>query len=246
MLTGFAPDDKPDLAAAAAPSVIGGKDLARSNIQRLTPNGRFLGRKFFLTEHCGPDGSSCGTLVQDQLASPSRFSISAGTVMIVFSLRGFAEDSSLEGTGFELAVPPLCSAIDPIERLVEHGFMPGAVPGLDIGLYLAKKVGMRPLLGGEALGTERAHLSVETLYVDCAGLMILNDDLPPDESVDVRAHSAFDKGVDDVKFRVDPGISRDPIEIDKDRIALHAGHQRTDLVRTSNFLDDRRCVSMDL
>jgi hypothetical protein len=27
---------------------------------------------------------------------------------------------------------------------------------------------MRPLLWGEALGTERAHLSVETLYVDCA------------------------------------------------------------------------------
>ena len=68
------------------------------------------------------------------------------------------------------------------------------------GPYLAKKVGVRPLLGGEALGTERAHLSVETLYVDCAGLMILYDDLPPDDdSVDVYARGAFHKGVDDVE-----------------------------------------------
>src|SRR6516165_4836315 len=70
--------------------------------------------------------------------------------------------SPLEGTGFELAVPGLCSAIDPIERLVEHGFMPGAVPRLDIGLDLPKEFGTRPLLGGQALGTERAHLAVKT------------------------------------------------------------------------------------
>jgi hypothetical protein len=66
----------------------------------------------------------------------------------------------------------------------------------------ARCSGVRPL------GTERAHFSVETLYVDCAGLMIVNDDLSPDDdSVDVRAHSAFYKGVDDVKFRVDPGTT---------------------------------------
>jgi hypothetical protein len=50
--------------------------------------------------------------------------------------------------------------------------MPGAVPGLDIGLYLAKKVGVRPLLGGEAFGAERAHLSVEALYVDCCEFLL--------------------------------------------------------------------------
>ena len=110
--------------------------------------------------------------------------------------------------------------------------MPSAVPGLDVGLYFAKKVGVRPLLGGEALGTERAHLSVETFYIDCAGLMILNHDFPPDDdSGDVRAHGAFHKGVGDVKFRVNPGIASHPVEIDEDRIAFHAGHQRADLVR---------------
>ena len=54
-------------------------------------------------------------------------------------------DSPAERTGFELAVPGLCSAIDPIKRLVEHGFMPGAVPRLDIGLDPGEEVGTRPL-----------------------------------------------------------------------------------------------------
>src|SRR5260370_13508537 len=64
----------------------------------------------------------------------------------------------LAGGGNEInSRSSLCSAIDAIERLVEHGLVPGAVPRLDIGLNLPEKVGMRPLLRGEALGTERAH-----------------------------------------------------------------------------------------
>src|SRR5262249_30465353 len=37
--------------------------------------------------------------------------------------------------GIRTRGPGLCSAIDPIERLVEHGFMPGAFPRLDIGFH---------------------------------------------------------------------------------------------------------------
>src|SRR4051794_30819044 len=119
-----------------------------------------------------------------------------------------------EGTGRWIRTPgpPLCSAIDPIERLVEHGLVPGTVPRLDIGLDLPEKVGVRPLLGGEALRTERAHLAIETLYVDRARLMILNHNLPADDDCgDVRTHGAFHKGLGDVKFRVDPGIARHPV-----------------------------------
>src|ERR1700761_4751073 len=88
-------------------------------------------------------------------------------------------------SGLELSVI-LCSAFDAIERLVEHGLVPGAVPHLDIGLDLPDKVGLRLLLGGEALGTERAHLAVETLYVNRARLMIFNHDLPPMTTVEPR------------------------------------------------------------
>ena len=42
---------------------------------------------------------------------------------------------------------------------------------------------------------------------------------------------ALHKGVGDVEFRVDPGVPCHPVEIDEDRIALHAGYQRADLVR---------------
>jgi hypothetical protein len=56
----------------------------------------------------------------------------------------------------------LDSAIDPIEGLVDHGLVPGAVPCLDIGLDLLEEVRVRPLLRGEALGTERAHLSLNS------------------------------------------------------------------------------------
>src|SRR6516164_5416211 len=105
-------------------------------------------------------------------------------------------DSPLERTGFELAVPGLCSAIDPIERLVEHGFVPGTVPRLDIGLDLPKEFGTCALLGGEALGTERARLAVETFHVDGTRLVILNHDLSPDDDRgDIRAHGALHKGI---------------------------------------------------
>src|SRR5215471_5578227 len=126
----------------------------------------------------------------------------------------------------------LRSAINPVERPVEHGLMPSGVPRLDIGLDLFEKVGVRPLLGSEALGTERAHLAVEALYVNRPRLMVLDDDFSPDDDGgDVRTHGAFHKGVSDVKFRVNPGIARYPVEIDENRIALHAGQQRADLVR---------------
>src|SRR5438132_11914980 len=99
----------------------------------------------------------------------------------------------------------LISAIDPIERLVEHVLVPSAVPCLDIGLALPKQVGACLLLGGEALRAEFAHLAVETFHVDRAALMILDHDLSPDDNRgDVRAHGALDKGVGDVEFRVDP------------------------------------------
>src|SRR5271155_3990896 len=141
------------------------------------------------------------------------------------------------GTIFpKVSYRPLCSTIDRIERLVEHGLMPRTVPCLYIGLDLPEKVGVRPLLGGKALGTERAHLAVETVNVDRARLMILNHDLPADDdSGDVRAHGTFHKGVGDVEFRVDPGIARHPVEIDEDCIALHAGNQRADLVREAGL-----------
>src|SRR5437763_81270 len=41
----------------------------------------------------------------------------------------------------------LCSAIHPIERLFEHGLVPGAVPRLDIRFDLPEEIGVRPLLG---------------------------------------------------------------------------------------------------
>ena len=44
-----------------------------------------------------------------------------------------------------MATKLLCSAIDPIERLVEHVLVPGAVPSLDIGFDLPEQVGARPL-----------------------------------------------------------------------------------------------------
>src|ERR1700757_1618684 len=97
----------------------------------------------------------------------------------------------------------LCSAVDPIERLVKHVLVPGAVPCLDIGVDLPQQVSARPLLGGEALSTECAHLAVEPLHVDRARLMILDHDLSPDDDCgDVRAHGALHKGVGDVEFRV--------------------------------------------
>src|SRR5262245_60979348 len=79
------------------------------------------------------------------------------------------------------SVPRLCSAIDPVERLVEHCLVPGIVPRLNIGLDFPEEIGPRSLLGGEALGAELAHLSVETLYVDRARPMILDHDLSPDD-----------------------------------------------------------------
>src|SRR5438270_9213105 len=54
----------------------------------------------------------------------------------------------------------LCSAIHPIKRLVEHVFVPVAVPCLHIGFDFLAQIGPRPLLGGEALRTERTHLAV--------------------------------------------------------------------------------------
>src|SRR5580704_14133669 len=90
----------------------------------------------------------------------------------------------------------LCSAINPIERLVEHVFVPVAVPCLHIGFDLLEQIGARPLLGGEALRTERTHLAVEAFHVDRARLMILHHDLSPDDDCgDVRAHRALHKGV---------------------------------------------------
>ena len=69
--------------------------------------------------------------------------------------------------------------------------MPGTVPRLDIGLDLPEKVGVRPLLGGEALGAERAHLAVETLYVNRARPMVVDHDLSADDDGgDVRTHGA--------------------------------------------------------
>src|SRR5580692_2358320 len=52
--------------------------------------------------------------------------------------------------------PSLGSAIDPIEGLVDHGLVPGAVPCPDIGLDLLEEVRVRPLLRGEALGSAPA------------------------------------------------------------------------------------------
>src|SRR5438132_6422323 len=103
----------------------------------------------------------------------------------------------------------LISAIDPIERLVEHVLVPSAVPCLDIGFDLPKQVGAHPLLGGEALRTEFAHLAVETFHIDRARLMVLDHDLSRDNDCgDDGTHGALDKGVGDVEFRVDPGIAR--------------------------------------
>jgi len=42
---------------------------------------------------------------------------------------------------------------------------------------------------------------------------------------------ALHKRVGNIKFRVDPGITGYPIEINKNCISLHAGNQRTELVR---------------
>jgi hypothetical protein len=64
---------------------------------------------------------------------------------------------------------------------VDHGLVPGAVPCLNIGLDLLEEVGVRPLLGGKALGTERAHLPIEPINIDCTRLMIFNHDLPADD-----------------------------------------------------------------
>src|ERR1700730_10860250 len=88
---------------------------------------------------------------------------------------GFEHSVPRKGTTFfwqQLASPPvtvgsvqlchlhtdspklLCSAINPIERLVEHVFVPVAVPCLHIGFDLLEQIGARPLLGGEPLRTE--------------------------------------------------------------------------------------------
>src|SRR3984893_2249058 len=72
----------------------------------------------------------------------------------------------LEGDALDLPVPSLRSAIHPIKRMVDHGLVPGAVPCLDIGLDLLEEVRVRPLLRGEALGTERSHLSVTSGLVE--------------------------------------------------------------------------------
>ena len=75
--------------------------------------------------------------------------------------------------------------------------MPSGVPRLDIGLDLLEKVGVRPLLGSEALGTERPHLAVEALNVNRPRLMVLDDDFSRnDDGGDIRAHGAapFDTG----------------------------------------------------
>src|SRR5215831_211996 len=127
--------------------------------------------------------------------------------------------------------PSLCSAIDPIEGLVDHGLVPGAVPCLDIGLDLLEEVGVRPLLGGKAPGTERAHLAIEPLNIDRMRLTIFNHDLSPDNDCrDVSAHRALHKRVGDVEFRVNPWVARHPVEIDENCIAFHARNQRADLV----------------
>src|SRR6266516_6608475 len=131
----------------------------------------------------------------------------------------------------------LCSAIDPIERLIEHVRVPGAVPCLDIGLELPEQIGARPLLGREALGAECAHLAVETFHVDRARLVILDHDFTPDDDCgDIRAHCAFHEGVDEVEFRVDPGIARHPVEVNENRVTLSARYQRADFVRKAGCL----------
>src|SRR5215469_2436746 len=136
----------------------------------------------------------------------------------------FAGEGWIRSFGPRLSRSRLRSAINPVERLVEHGLMPSGVPRLDIGLDLPEEVGVRPMLGGKAFCTERAHLAVETLHVNRPRLMVLDHDFSPDnDSGDVRAHGAFHKGVSDVKFRVDPGIARYPVEIHENCIALHAG-----------------------
>src|SRR5215472_10528139 len=130
--------------------------------------------------------------------------------------RLFAGEGWIRSSGPHLSRSRLRSAINPVERLVEQGLMPSGVPRLDIGLDLLEKVGVRPLLGSEALGTERAHLAVDALYVNRPRLMVLDDDFfPNDDGGDFRAYSAFHKGVSDVKFGVNPGIARYPVEIDK-------------------------------
>jgi len=68
--------------------------------------------------------------------------------------------------------------------------VPAPVPGLNIGLDLPEKIGVRSLLGGEALGAERAHLTIEPFDVDCARPMILDHDLSADHDCSyVRARA---------------------------------------------------------
>jgi hypothetical protein len=56
----------------------------------------------------------------------------------------------------------------------------------------------------------------------------LNHNLSPDNnSGDVRAHGAFDKGFDDVEFWIDPGIAHHPAQINEDRVAFQIKQRPT-------------------
>jgi hypothetical protein len=101
---------------------------------------------------------------------------------------------------------------------------------LDIGLDAGQEVGASPLLLCQALGTERAHFAIESVHVDRQRPVVLDHDPAADDyRRNVDTHRTLDKGLGNVELRVDPGIARHPVEIDKDRVALHTRAESADL-----------------
>src|SRR6516162_2579485 len=127
-------------------------------------------------------------------------------------------------SGLFTASTAWCRAAARVKRLVVHTLVPGAVPGLDIGLDPGEEVGACPLFRGQSLGAEPAYLAIEGVDVYRLRPVVLDHDPAADDDCrDIGAHRTLDKGLGDVEIRVDPGIARHPVEIDEDRVALHAG-----------------------
>ena len=92
-----------------------------------------------------------------------------------------------------------------------------------MGLDPGEQVGASSLLGGQAFGAERAHLTIEPIDIDRQRPVIVDHDLAAhDHGCYVCAHRAFHKGLDNIEFRIDPWIARHPVEVDEDCVTLHA------------------------
>jgi len=68
-----------------------------------------------------------------------------------------------------------------------------------------------------------------------------HDPAANDDCRDIGAHRAFDKGLGNVEIRVDPRVACHSVEIDEDRVALHAGQQCADLARKTRRLGAVQC-----